>query len=113
MSIRCPVCGANIRPESVPPVRNSSFQCSRCRTQLDVAASDPIPGIAVSAFLAIGLCFALGMRGFVLIFAIVGVTALIYWLLQFVRSCVAAPKLQRSQSGDKLPHLSKRIYSAR
>jgi hypothetical protein len=113
MSIRCPVCGANIQPGAIPSVRNNWFACSRCRAQLTVAASDPRPVLAVSVALSAGFCLALGVRGYVLILAIVAATMIFYGLGQFLRSFVAAPKLQRSGSEDKVLHLAKRIHSSR
>jgi hypothetical protein len=113
MSIRCPVCGTVLQPESIPAVRNTSFQCPRCRTQLEVTASDPVPIFAASVMLSVASCVLMALRGFVLIAAILVVTAMLYWLGKLVRSFLAAPKLERSRSGDRLLHLAKRVHSSR
>jgi uncharacterized paraquat-inducible protein A len=70
MSIRCPACGAALQPEAIPAARDASFQCSRCRTELEVTAPDPVPVLAVSVMLSVGFSFLLGLRGFALILTI-------------------------------------------
>ena len=110
MSIRCPVCGTFLQPELIPAIRNPSFTCSRCRTQLEVAASDPVPIFAASVMLSVASCVLMALRGFVLIAAILVVTAMLYWVGKLVWGFLAAPKLKRSQSGGKLLHLAKRIH---
>ena len=113
MSIRCPVCGENIQPESIPDVHNASFTCPRCRTQLEVTTSDPVPMLAISVALSVMFSFLLGVRGFAFFGVTVVVAAIFYWVGKLLRSFLAAPKLERSRSRNKLLHLGKRIPSAR
>jgi hypothetical protein len=101
MSIRCPVCGVSIQPESVPTFCNSSFHCPRCHTQLEVASHNLFPMFALSLGISSTLCILLGLRGLALIFAIAVSTAMIYWLGGVLRSVVSTPKLRRSPLPDK------------
>jgi uncharacterized paraquat-inducible protein A len=109
---KCPVCGISINSGLIPTVPNASFSCSRCRTQLELASSDPVPVLAVSACCSIILSFSLGFRGLVLIVTTVGATAVIYWFMQVLKDFLFVPKLERSRAGLKL-HASKRIHSTR
>ena len=101
--IMCPVCGVTLPPGLIPALRKASFPCSRCRTELEVTASDPLPFFAVSLVFAFSLCVVLGMRGFVLILATIGVAAAFYLVGRLVRSVAATPKLKRRDSSSKLP----------
>jgi hypothetical protein len=94
----------------IPALRDTSFQCFRCRTSLQVAASDPIPILAASVVFTFGLCVALGLRGFVFTAAIVGTTGILYWLGKLVRSLIANPTLEKAKSSDTLLASAKRIH---
>ncbi len=80
---------------------------------MEVAATDQVRMMVVSVVLSLGLCVALGLRGFALILAIVVATAAFYWLGQFLRSVIATPKLGKSRTGDKQLPLARRIHSSR
>jgi hypothetical protein len=110
---KCPVCGARIDSGLIPTAGNTPFACSRCRTQLEVAASDPLPILAVSAVLSVGFSFGLGLRGVALFLTMAVATAIFYWVGWFLRSFVAIPKLEKSQSAGKLLHAARRIHSSR
>lgn len=110
--IRCPVCGVALQPGIIPADCKVPFVCSRCRAQLELAASDPVPALAVSACCSIILSFSLGFRGLVLIVAMVGATAAFYWFVRLLKGFLFVPKLERSRAGLKL-HAFKRIHSTR
>ena len=113
MRIRCPVCGASIDAGLIPTARNVSFPCSRCRTQLEVAAADAVPILAVSAMLAVGFSVLLGVRGYALVLTIVAAAAAFYGLGMLAQNVVAVPKLRKSRSNVKLLHVARRIHSSR
>ena len=96
MSIRCPVRGGNIQPQSIPGVHNASFTCSQCLTQLELTTSDPVPMLAISVALSVMFSFLRRVRGFAFFVVTVAVAAVFYWVGQLVRSFLAAPKLERS-----------------
>ncbi len=50
-STRCQVCGVVIEPCLIPSDRGVSFPCTRCRTQLELVARDPVPILAASVAL--------------------------------------------------------------
>jgi hypothetical protein len=102
-----------MQPVSIPAFRNTPFQCSRCRAQLEVAASDPSPILAISVALSIGFGFVLGLHGFALILILMGATAMFYWVGKLVQDFVATPRLEKSRSGAKPLRLAKRIQSSR
>ena len=56
-STRCPVRGAVIAPTLIPSDSGVSFPCTRCRTQLEMAACDLLPALAASVVLSAGPCF--------------------------------------------------------
>jgi hypothetical protein len=105
----CPVCGSNIQIGSIPAVRKISFECSRCRAQLEVSAPDVTPIVAISGVLSLILCVIWGLRGQLFILAVVCLAAIFHMGARLVQTIVATPKLQKSQSKNKLPHLPKRI----
>ena len=111
-STRCPVCGIVISPSLIPSDCGVSFPCTRCRTQLELVARDPLPVLAASVALSIGLCFTLELQGFALLMMAIGATALFYWLGKLLRSMLATPKLQRSQSRAKMLHVPKHAHSS-
>ena len=111
-STRCPVCGIVIAPSLIPSDCGVSFACTRCRTQLELAACDPLPVLAASVALSIGLCFVLELEGFALVVMAIGATALFYWLGKLLRSMIATPKLQRSQSRATMLHVPKHAHSS-
>ena len=110
--IRCPVCGTSIRPELVPTARDASFPCSRCRTQLEVTAPDPLPILAVSVLLSLGLCLFLELRGLGLVLTAILTTAVFYLSGSLLRSLLAVPKLKQSQSKQAVLHPAKRTRPA-
>jgi len=109
----CPVCGAVIKSACIPADRYTPFPCLHCRTQLEVMAFNPVPILAASVLLSLGLCVVLGIRGFAIILVAVIVTAIFYCVGQILRRFLAAPKLEKSRSAGNLLHLGKRIHSSR
>ena len=104
---RCPHCGAPISTSLIPAAHHW-FYCPRCRSELEVAPSDPLPILLVSLVLAIGVCFVLGLRGFALLAGIGVATATMFYGGEFISSFVMPPKL-RLRSAQ--PHTIARIRS--
>jgi hypothetical protein len=100
--IRCPVCGAVSSRGIIPADCKVPFACSRCRTKLELTASDSIPILAVSACCSIVLSSSPGFHGLVLIVATVGATSIIYWLMQILKGFHIVPKWEKSRAGLKL-----------
>ncbi len=111
-STRCPVCGVVIAPCLIPSDSGVSFPCTRCRTPLELVASDPLPILAASVALSVVVCFTLELQGLTLVVTAIVATAVFYWLGKFLRSLLATPKLQRSASRGKLLHVAKSVHSS-
>ncbi len=110
-STGCPVCGVVIAPCLIPSDGGVSFPCTRCRSQVELVACDPVPVLAASVALSVGLCLTLELQGLAFAGTAIGLTALFYWLGKTLRSMLATPKLQKSQSRGKMLHVPKSVHS--
>lgn len=104
MTARCPVCGNDIRPESIPIVRSAAFECSRCRWRLCVKpAVNSLPMLLVSLLIAALLAAGTHFRGISFGAAVIGLTLAVNYVARFVRNAIQAPKLQRVRSRPTVP----------
>lgn len=112
MHSRCPVCGAPIQPEMVPPLRTISFECSACRNQLQVVTPDRNVTFIMSAIASIPICLFLRIHGFALMLAIIALTLILFALGSFLLSVIGTPRLERSRPKVKPLHLPTKIRAA-
>lgn len=103
MSPQCPVCGAAIHPSQIPCVSGAVCQCSRCRTNLELTASDPLPSTVIALAMATLAGFAFGLHGFVLVIAIAAFGVIARVITQFVWTILAVPKFRATAAQLELP----------
>lgn len=111
MLTRCPVCGFEIKPEVIPTSARACFECSRCRSQLEIkTAPTSLLILAISLVFASFMSASLRLRGIGFVVAIVALTAMLNYIGQGIYRALRAPRLQKSRPPAKPMRLTNGIH---
>lgn len=95
MTVRCPTCGSVIRPDRIPAVRDATFECHHCRSQLSLKPpGSSLPLLLGSALTAVGVAVGVHLHGLVFGAAVMAFTLVLNYVAQSLRNNVKDPKLQ-------------------
>lgn len=114
MPRHCPVCGIEIKPEAIPASARASFECSRCRSQLETTTA-PISLLilAISLVFASFMSASLHVREIDFVVAIAALTAVLNYVGQGIYRVLRAPRLQKSRPTVKPMRLAKGVHPLR